>query len=70
VDIDVVFVPHGLPREEALGAIGAELAAAQARVEALGYSAVLRRSKDGTEAKLCWWRRSTDSTREISSTCN
>ena len=52
VDIDVVFVPHGLPREEALGAIGAELAAAQARVEALGYFAVLRRSNDGTEAKL------------------
>ncbi|MCA0243802.1 MAG: nucleotidyl transferase AbiEii/AbiGii toxin family protein [Proteobacteria bacterium] len=52
VDIDVVFVPHGLPRQEALNAISAELAAAQARVEALGVSAVLRRSKDGTEAKL------------------
>jgi len=52
VDIDVVFVPHGLPREEALNAIGAELAAAQSRVEALGFSAALRKSKDGTEAKL------------------
>lgn len=29
VDIDVVFVPHDLPREEALRAIGDELAAAQ-----------------------------------------
>jgi len=52
VDIDVVFVPHGLPRPEALDAISAELAAAQARIEALGFPAVLRRSKDGTEAKL------------------
>ncbi|MCP5286438.1 MAG: nucleotidyl transferase AbiEii/AbiGii toxin family protein [Burkholderiaceae bacterium] len=52
VDIDVVFVPHRLSREEALGAIGAELTAAQARVEALGLSAMLRRSKEGTEAKL------------------
>ena len=42
----------GLSREEALGAIGAELTAAQARVEALGLSAMLRRSKEGTEAKL------------------
>lgn len=52
VDIDVVFVPHGLPRQQALNAISAELAGAQARIEALGFSAVLRRSKDGTEAKL------------------
>ena len=28
VDIDVVFVPYGLPRQEALNAISAELAAA------------------------------------------
>ncbi len=35
VDIEVAFVPRGLPREEALGAIGAELAAAQARVDPL-----------------------------------
>ena len=39
VDIDVVFVPLGLPREEALRAISDELAAAQARVGALGSSA-------------------------------
>ena len=52
VDIDVVFVPHELPREEALRAIGDELAAAQARVEALGFAANLRKSKEGNEAKL------------------
>jgi hypothetical protein len=52
VDIDVVFVPHELPRDEALRAIGDELAAAQARVEALGFSATLRKSKEGNEAKL------------------
>jgi predicted nucleotidyltransferase component of viral defense system len=52
VDIDVVFVPHALPREEALRAIGDELVAAQARVEALGFSATLRKSREGNEAKL------------------
>lgn len=36
VDIDVVFVPYDLPREDALQAISAELAAAQGRVSALG----------------------------------
>lgn len=52
VDIDVVFVPHHLPREEALRAISEELAAARARVEALGFTATLRKSKEGNEAKL------------------
>ena len=52
VDIDVVFVPHDLPREEALRAISGELAAAQARVEALGFTATLRKSKEGNDAKL------------------
>lgn len=52
VDIDVVFVPHDLPREEALRAIGDDLAAAQVRVEALGFAATLRKSKEGNEAKL------------------
>ena len=48
----MVFVPHALPREEALRAIGDELAATQARVEALGFSATLRKSREGNEAKL------------------
>lgn len=52
VDIDVVFVPHDLPREEALRSISDELAAAQARIEALGFAATLRKSKEGNEAKL------------------
>jgi len=52
VDIDVVFVPYDLPREDALQTISAELAAAQDRVRALGYDVELRKNKDGTEAKL------------------
>lgn len=52
VDIDVVFVPHTLRREDALKAIAAELAAAQHRVQALGYEAELRKTQDGTEAKM------------------
>ena len=52
VDIDVVFVPHESPRDEALLAIGNELTAAQGRIKALGFEASLRRSAEGTEAKL------------------
>lgn len=52
VDIDVVFVPHELPRPQALQAIGDELAAAQARLETRGFEALLRKSQDGHEAKL------------------
>ena len=52
VDIDVVFVPHESPRDEALLAIGSELTAAQGRIKALGFEASLRRSAEGTEAKL------------------
>lgn len=52
VDIDVVFVPHDLRRPQALQAIGDELTAAQARLEARGFEALLRKSKDGHEAKL------------------
>ncbi|WP_233863703.1 nucleotidyl transferase AbiEii/AbiGii toxin family protein [Paraburkholderia adhaesiva] len=52
VDIDVVFVPYQLPRDEALQRIADELAAAKARLEALGLRADLRKTKDGNEAKL------------------
>ncbi|MGS0757091.1 nucleotidyl transferase AbiEii/AbiGii toxin family protein, partial [Roseateles sp. GG27B] len=48
----VVFVRHDLAREDALQAIGAELAAAQKRVAVLGHDVELRKNKDGTEAKL------------------
>lgn len=52
VDIDVVFVPPESPRDEALLAIRNELTAAQGRIKALGFEASLRRSAEGTEAKL------------------
>lgn len=52
VDIDVVFIRHDLAREDALQAIGAELAAAQQRVASLGHRVELRKNKDGTEAKM------------------
>lgn len=52
VDIDVVFVPHDLARDKAMQAISDELAAAQARVKTLGHDAELRKTKDGTEAKM------------------
>jgi hypothetical protein len=52
VDIDVVFVPHTLRREDALKAIASELSAAQHRVQVLGYEAELRKTQDGIEAKM------------------
>jgi hypothetical protein len=52
VDIDVVFLPYELPRDEALKTIGNELAAVGERLEAMGLQAALRRTKDGNEAKL------------------
>jgi len=54
VDIDVVFVPYDLPREDALKTISAELAAAQGRVRALGYDVELRRNKDGIPEQGRW----------------
>jgi len=52
VDIDVVFLPHEMNREEALQAIGKELAAAKARLEKLGLEATLRKTRDGNDAKM------------------
>ncbi len=52
VDIDVVFLPHEMNRDEALQAIGKELAAAKVRLEKLGLEATLRKTKDGNEAKM------------------
>lgn len=52
VDIDVVFVPHELARDEALKAISDELASAQARIEALGHQVELRKTREGTDAKI------------------
>lgn len=52
VDIDVVYTPYALPRDMALQAIASELAAVQARVEAMGFKAQLSRANEGNEAKL------------------
>ena len=52
VDIDVVYRPWDVPREEALGAINNELAAIAQRVLPLGVQARLIRSKDLGDTKL------------------
>ena len=52
VDIDVVFVPHTMPRDLALKTIGDELATVKARLEKLGLAAELRKTKDGDEVKM------------------
>jgi predicted nucleotidyltransferase component of viral defense system len=52
VDIDVVFLPHDLERTQALATISQELSAAQSRIELLGYQSDLRKTGEGTEAKL------------------
>lgn len=52
VDIDVVFVRHDLDRDEALKAIKAELTAAKARIEGMGFAAEVRQNKTGDEAKM------------------
>ncbi len=52
VDIDLVFAPFNLERTQALAAISQELSEAQSRIESLGYQADLRKTKEGTEAKL------------------
>jgi hypothetical protein len=52
VDIDLTFVDGTLPRDAALQMIGEELGAAAARLEAAGLRATLRKSRDGSDAKL------------------
>ncbi|MGB4059508.1 MAG: nucleotidyl transferase AbiEii/AbiGii toxin family protein [Burkholderiaceae bacterium] len=52
VDIDVVFIPHALKRIDALKTIADELASAQSKLQKMGYEAALRKSQDGTEAKM------------------
>lgn len=61
VDIDVVFVRHDMPRDEALKAIKDELAAAKARIEGMGLAAEIRQNKTGDEAKMFV----TDNTSEV-----
>ena len=52
VDIDVVFRPWRMPREEALRAINGELTAIAQRVAPLGLHTRLVRSKDMGDTKL------------------
>src|SRR5690606_12563154 len=52
VDIDVVYLPWQVPREEALQAINHELAAITTRVVPLGAQTRLVRSKDLGDTKL------------------
>lgn len=52
VDIDVVFLRHDMPRDDALKAIKDELAAAKARIEGMGFAAEIRQNKAGDEAKM------------------
>lgn len=52
VDIDVVYLPWQVPREEALPAINDELAAVARRVAPLGVQTRLIRSKDLGDTKL------------------
>ena len=52
VDIDVVFLPRDMLRDEALATIGSELNLAKERLETLGLSCRLKQNKDATECKL------------------
>jgi predicted nucleotidyltransferase component of viral defense system len=52
VDIDVVFTDHVLEREPALIAISNDLQTAKAKLERMGYSATIRKTQKGDEAKL------------------
>lgn len=52
VDIDVVFLPHQLPRATALAEISKELAVIQARLQSRGLKAEIASSKTGDETKI------------------
>ena len=52
VDIDVVFLPRHMPRDEAVAAIDAELAAIARRVASLGLRARRLRGADVADTKL------------------
>jgi predicted nucleotidyltransferase component of viral defense system len=52
VDIDLVFVPHDQPREEALKSIAQALNETKVRLERQGLQVMFPKSKEGAEAKL------------------
>lgn len=52
VDIDVVFTDYAMDRDSALTAIGDDLQTAKEKLNRMGYSAILRKTQKGDEAKL------------------
>lgn len=52
VDIDVVFLDHTMPRDEALAAIGDELARVKAALESMNLAVAMPANQDGEEVKL------------------
>lgn len=52
VDIDVVFLDHTLPRDEATAAIGDELARVKAMLESMKLAVAMPANRDGEEVKL------------------
>jgi len=52
VDIDVVFTDYAMDRDSVLTAIGDDLQMAKAKLERMGYPAILRKTQKGDEAKL------------------
>ncbi len=52
VDIDVVFTDYAMDRNSALTAIGDDLQTAEEKLYRMGYSAILRKTQKGDEAKL------------------
>lgn len=52
VDIDVVFVPHQVTRNQALVEIGQDLNAAKSQLQTMGYVADIRTTRTGDEVKL------------------
>lgn len=52
VDIDVAFLDHTLPRDQAIEAIGNELARVKAALELMNLSVAMPANQDGEEVKL------------------
>lgn len=52
IDIDVVFLDHSLPRDEAIAAIGDELARVKEVLESMNLAVAMPVNQDGEEVKL------------------
>ena len=49
VDIDVVFTRHDMPRQDAIQALGDDLAAIRDRVARMGYGVVIPKTAEATK---------------------